>query len=157
MRTELGNLVEARYDAGLDRRELRRREKVDDFKKTELGKRVKRRTDAGLDKGKLLPREAMFGVDANGAIVVRNIEEQQLADLRVKEKAFKDLKKAGFEKQGVLHGTKDKYEKDPTYKDGARPSAVFSLLESLGYVCKGIFNQAGRSGHLERADGYKRH
>ena len=118
MRTELENLVEARYDAGLDRRELRRREKMDDFKKTELGKRVKRRTDAGLDKGKLLPREAMFGVDANGAIVVRNIEEQQLADLRVKEKAFKDLKKAGFEKQGVLHGTKDKYEKDPTYKDG---------------------------------------
>ena len=55
--------------------------------------------------------------------------------------------------EGAIHLVVIELTFDPTYKDGARPSAVFSLLESLGYVCKGIFNQAGRSGHLERADG----
>jgi len=42
---------------------------------------------------------------------------------------------------------------DPIHGDRTRPSAVFSLLESLGYVCQGIFNQVGRSGQLVSADG----
>jgi FkbM family methyltransferase len=59
----------------------------------------------------------------------------------------------GMFEEGVIRLVVVELVFDPIYKCGARPNSIFSLLDSLGYACQGIFNQAGRSGHLERADG----